>query len=226
VVSFGGTNLVAISGQFLDDAVAAQLPADLQPLAQKALARRAAIPAHEFVMPDAPTLNYQRMESNYDLYMWRIFVPAANEMNDGDAVRVNTDLQRLARAIIWLRPMEYATWLAKAYRRAVWKLAGDFVASPLGVVLVSLGAILLLQRTIFWQPRQFDAVPEGHRKGAAMVLILSVLYAAAHTATTILVCPPLGRMTDAAGVLLPALAMSGVLLLAMAGRDSDATRAP
>jgi hypothetical protein len=205
VVSFGGYNLIGIAGQFLDKDVEQRLPADLQPIASKAIELRKTIQFAGPGLPESERLNYDRMEWRYDNTIWNVFTPAAEEALHGHENReLNSTLKRLATEIIKLRPREYATWIGKAVRQGTKKLVSDAVLNP--VNLAALFVLLALQACVMWRgtvvPRDLAA--------PAVLLMLAVAYVAANLAVVIPVCPPLGRMTDAAGVLISAPLLAAV----------------
>ncbi|SFI08804.1 hypothetical protein [Planctomicrobium piriforme] len=200
IVSFGGYNLIGVTGQFLDAELVPQLPADLQPLANAALARKTALPADEFPLPHEPRLHYMRMEVGYDVYIWKLFVPAAQEVSGNNAAAVNTQLKQLGAALAILRPRDYVTWLLKAARQALFKLLGDFTLNYAGGPMMMGTAVLAILATLRkWSNPAVAATPEG-MKIINILFCLVALYAGLSLLLVILVCPPLGRMTDAAAI--------------------------
>jgi hypothetical protein len=204
IVSFGGYNLIGIAGQFLDDDVARQLPDDLQPLAAAALQRRSRFPFSE-----AERLLYDRMESRYDDTIWNVFTPAARDLFGDDHRRLNSELKRLAVEIIKVRPRDYAVWLAKATRQGVRKLVSDFVLNPASLAMLLTVIVLQVTATVKDRPGPADECAIASRITATLFLV-AILYAAASLIVVIIVCPPLGRMTDAAAVLLGAPLMAAI----------------
>lgn len=202
VVSFGGYNLVGIVGQFLDGEQVARLPSDLHPLARLAVEHRERLPANSLQMVELDQLNYLRIENNYDVTIWKIFTPAAQELYGNDASQVNTQLRRLATATLQLGPRKYAVWLAKAFRHGIYKLISDITLNPFGlVVIVVAGCIGILRLARTWRNRSILAASTT-APVIESLFVLTFCYAALNLLETILVCPPLGRMTDAAAVLL------------------------
>ncbi|WP_010581621.1 hypothetical protein [Schlesneria paludicola] len=211
VVSFGGYNLVGIAGQFLGSEQVAQLPADLQPLARLALNYRDQLPANSLQMLDADKLNYLRIENNYDVTIWHVFTPAARELYGNDPSVMNTQLRKLATATLQSESRSYAVWLAKALRQGVYKIVSDFVLNPFGLmvtVIATSAAILRLART--WQ-RRVVHTPTTVAHVTEILFVMTFFYAVMNLVETILVCPPLGRMTDAAAVMLMPLATALML---------------
>lgn len=206
VVSLGGYNLIGISGQFLDDFVLHDLPEHLQPLGQGALENRLRM-ADQLAMPDADPLNYMRMESQYDDTLWRIFVPAAEDVLGKDSHdAVNSQLKDMAKAIIRQRPTEYLTWLVKAFRRGMEKLASEFMLNPASLVLFlcTLAAILWgIVRSFHGQEQPFML-----SRATGLLFLIAVLFALMKLAVVILVSIPIGRMTMAMGLFVPVVFMA------------------
>lgn len=210
LVSFGGYNLIGVSGQWLDEKLLFELPAASRPLAELALERQRLIREQ---LPDshaADRMNYMTMEMRYDETIWRVFQPAAEELYGNDHRRINAELRRLASALVRARPKLYAIWLAKSARQAVRITVSDFVTNPVYLLLTITCVVVQIARILFSAmagPRLETTVitresPEG------TLFLLAVSYAALQLLLVILVCPPLGRMTDAAAVLLPTILMS------------------
>lgn len=202
VVSFGGYNQIGVVGQFLEPGDVDALSADLQPLASAALRRRrqgapAAPPAD-----DLPRLNYTRMETHYDQTIWGEFVPAARELWGDDPGRINSQLRRLAAELIVRHPLDYAVWLAKATRQGAKKVLWDFADNPFTLALLLL-ALLKVCRPAFVRAGASGGIPGETANGRGW-LGLALAYLVLALAVVIPVCPPLGRMTDAAAVLLAA----------------------
>lgn len=200
IVSFGGYNLIGVAGQFLDAEGVQALSPDLKPIAEAALERREAVTFAGPDLPESQRLNYDRIEWRYDDTIWRVFTPAAEQVVGREPVAVNSALKRLAIEILRQHPRDYAIWLAKATRQGVRKLVADWVLNPVG-----LAAILLLitcQVLVTARCGTSPSLVDGRPSPAAVLLLTAVVYAAVNLAVVIPVCPPLGRMTDAAGVLL------------------------
>jgi hypothetical protein len=201
VVSFGGYNLVGISGQFLDEETLNELPEHLKPLARKALEKRGQM-QDQLAMPEAHRLNYLRMEQQYDDHIWRIFVPAAEEvLGEESNALINTQLRETATALIFARPRDYLIWLAKAFRRGMETLVSDVVLNPVSLVLflsmllaVFIGVVGFLNGC---EPPFFLSRQTG------VLFLIAFLFAAMKLAVVILVCIPIGRMTMAMGLFVP-----------------------
>jgi hypothetical protein len=220
VVASGGFNAIGIAGQFLDESLVNSLSEDLQPLAKAALTRLSVQPEVDpALMSDAPVLNYQRLENRYDYTIWDTFYPAAEQSGPRDVSSVNSRLRRLAQEIIRHRPTMYAVYLAKAFRRAVFKIVGDSVLNPYCLLLCVLIGVVVVIRTLTPARERKRSMPQtpfaadrrqtGDGFNVLSVMTLTTLsYAALQMAIVILVCPPLGRMTDAMALFVPALLMA------------------
>ena len=218
LVSFGGYNLIGISGQWLDEHMLPELPVASRPLAELALQRQHLIREQT---PDAPVLdpmNYMTLEMRYDETIWRVFQPAAEELYGADYRRINSELRRLASTLVRIRPKLYVLWLAKSARQAVRLVVSDLVTNPAYLLLTVLCVLAQFARTLTSSmassekssmpvppPKMNEA---SHGEPGETLFLLVVSYAAFQLLLVILVCPPLGRMTDAAAVLLPTLLMN------------------
>ena len=213
LVSFGGYNLVGVSGQWLDAVELSELPADLRPLAELALKRQRLVREQASNAQAGDRMNYMTLESRYDATIWGVLQPAAEELYGADHRLINTELRRLASALVWARPKLYAIWLAKSARQAVRLVVSDLVANP-AYLLLTVACVLaqiarILTSATGPTPRLRSETGETNHEGPEGVLfLLAVLYAWLQLLLVILVCPPLGRMTDAAAVLLPTVLTS------------------
>ena len=210
LVSFGGYNLIGLSGQWLDEKVLPELPVASRPLAERALKRQRLVREQTLDAHVGDRMNYTTLEMRYDETIWHVFQPAAEELYGADNRRINTELRRLATALVLARPKLYALWLAKSVRQAVRIVVSDLVTNPV-YLLLTITCVLaqiasnLAPSVARPQPRTVEpdrASPDGS------LFLLAVPYAALQLLLVILVCPPLGRMSDAAAVLLPTILMS------------------
>jgi hypothetical protein len=201
LVAFGGYNLVGVSGQFLRTEDAPRLAEDLRPIAQSVLSMResGALPRSPF--EKEPPLHYLRMETGYDITIWSEFVPAAKQHGADSALTTNRNLSRIGKSLVLLHPRDYAIWIMKATRQAVKKLAWDLFDN-----VAYLGATLLLIAGFVFRSLGLGGFKSDAATSQTLVLwtlgLIVVCYAALSLAIVIPVCPPLGRMTDAAGVFL------------------------
>jgi len=205
VVSFGGYNLIGISGQFLDGALVERLPADLQPLARAALEEQRRLEVLGAPMADADRTNYMRMELRYDMTIWRVFTPAARKLYGDDHRQVNTQLRRLATSIIRARPYNYGLWLVKSLRQRLRKTVSDFVVNPVYFLLTLTVMCAQLFYTLLseFKPHRVLSAHTRPPNATGILFVVSVSYAASKLLLVVTVCPPIGRMTDAVWVILP-----------------------
>ena len=198
IVSSGGYNQVGIAGQFLEARDLDELSTDLRPTAEAVLAQRDARKSPAGPYTDLPRLNYMRMEYWYDYTIWGEFVVAAEQTVGDDHMLVNTRLRRLAGELIRLHPRDYAVWLIKAVRQAAKKVLWDFADNPVGLLLLLLSVGTVCRPGFL--ARFSTADPEIRFRDTRMLLVVALTYLVLNLTVVILVCPPLGRMTDAAAV--------------------------
>jgi hypothetical protein len=213
VVSFGGYNLAGVSGQFLDQDLVAELPEQYRPLAIAALEQRTQLPPGTLHMTDADPLNYMRMERNYDITIWSVMTPAAQSLYGDDNRKVNRELKNFSAELIYQRPGRYAVWIVKSLRQAVRKLLADFAVNPFGLLLILTAAPLLVLVVVKSWWRSSNGNPPRCEDTTRVLFIASFCYAAFSVVETILVCPSLGRFTDAAALLFPAVGAAVVVQL-------------
>ncbi|MBX3440829.1 MAG: hypothetical protein KF774_00380 [Planctomyces sp.] len=203
IVSFGGYNLIGVAGQFLDAQHVKLLPDRMRPLAEAAVERQSALWPADHPGAHEDRLNYARLEARYDDTIWKVYAPIAEERSDGNNAEVNSRLRELATSIIRARSRDYATWLTKASRQAARKLAADFILNPWSLLAALL--LISLELAVILRGRHTTAAPS---RGTKVLFLIAFLYSVFSLAVVVPVCPPLGRMTDAAGLFLPPLFIS------------------
>jgi hypothetical protein len=202
LVSFGGYNLIGVTGQYLDEPLAAELSSDLQPVARRALEIRDSLPGWE------PPADYYAMERMYNSTVWQIFVPAAGEEHSGDPVAVNRTVGAIAREIAARRPADYFRWLRWAVREGVIALLFLTWSSKPGLLCL---AVLLACELRDLLRRDAPRPPPSTEDQTAARLARQVLvwtavgFALAKLALVVLVEIPNHRYMTAAAVFLPAL---------------------
>ncbi|HUQ72541.1 MAG TPA: hypothetical protein VM165_23640 [Planctomycetaceae bacterium] len=210
LVSFGGFNLIGIAGQFLSPELVAELPSNLQPLAQDMLARKQALIDPELARREWSPRSYIAVETHYDTAMWKVFTPAATELCGSDPACVDQQGRDLASAIIRQRPALYANWLLRAFRQAIRVVTSEFVMNLFSLALIAIG--LLIETRYTWLRRRGPtvSVPLDDRYFEAVHVqgLIAVSFALSKIALVILVAPPLGRFMDAAGIFLPSVAIA------------------
>jgi hypothetical protein len=203
LVSFGGYNLIGISGQFLDEELVDELSPKSRPLAQAIVERRRG--AGWWSAPR----DYAAMEAMYNPLIWEAAVPAAEELYGEDAVAVNRAVSGLAWEIIRRRPARYARWLVRAGREGISRLLQVFITDP-GVRL-ALFVLLLIQLVIVarrWRSGRLPISPAASDRGFVEVnglLWLALGFATAKLLLVILVEPPLQRYLAPATACAPPL---------------------
>ena len=211
LVSFGGNNFAGTIGVFLTPSMVSELPRDLRPLAHVAIQNRNKLAARDPEYSSEPTLEYMEIENRFDFNTWQVFVPAAQHFYGDDQLRVNASLRRLAVAIIWCRPGDYAIWLAKAAWRGICVTLLDLAQNP--VYLAMLAGLLvvharLVVRRLRLAPEARSALLEDSRDSHFAfnaLLLFAMLFAGMKLLLIITTTPPLGRFMDAAGVFFPAV---------------------
>ncbi|WP_437225146.1 hypothetical protein SH661x_003935 [Planctomicrobium sp. SH661] len=200
IVAFGGYNLIGISGQFMDEKTLPLISEELRPLAQAAMNRLRSIPLRDFQYVELGPTSYIRMESNSDLFIWSVFTPAAHEVYGDDPVLVNTQLKRLGLELVEKHPRLYVIWLLKASRQCIFKLLGDFVFNPMGGLLTFVGVVFISLHIVTRWIWKSKIIPYRTFENAGLLFVIAAAYAAMSLILVIVVCPPIGRMTDAAGL--------------------------
>lgn len=202
IVSFGGGNILGIAGQFLQPADIPSLSQEFQGIASRAIERRDSGELKVGAFDDLPTSNYMRMEDRYDLTIWHIFSDAESGEVERDPVKWNSQSRRLAVELIRLHPREYLLWLIKATRQAVRKVLWDFADNGYAFGLLVMGLGVLLVKSCYW--KHGNRLVLANSDTFRILTLFAVVYGAMNLAVVIPVCPPLGRFTDAATVLLAA----------------------
>lgn len=204
LVSFGGYNLVGITGQFVDESLARELPDEWQPFAQRILERRQQEPGWE------PPADYYAMERMFNRTVWTICVPAARDAASDDPVRVNQLLSGFSGVVLSLRPASYLTWLRWALREGS--------AAILWLSLVNKASLacllLLLACEIVDLVRGPSATPglamdlkaaEAARRARQVLFVTALGFALAVLLLVVLVEVPNHRYMTPASVFVPAL---------------------
>ena len=128
-VSFGGYNIIGITGQLLDEPLVRELSADNHLLAEEILRARQRHPGYE------PPTSFLAMERMYNVTVWELSVPAAQRLYAGDTVAVNRALRDLSFEVLQRRPTGYVRWLCLNTLHAVSESA-KLLATNVAVLLV------------------------------------------------------------------------------------------
>ena len=203
LVSFGGYNLIGISGQLLEPELVSDLPESTRQLAREILARR---PLHtRWREPE----DGAAMEELYNVTVWEISIPAARRLYGDQPVKVNRAVGELAREIIRLRPAAYARWLAWATRTGIRRMLSLLIIDP-GTRLCLVG-LTLIEGVVLFRRWKYGILPppvtpndrafiETH-----VLLWLAVAFAATKLLLVILVETPLERYLASSVVFAPPL---------------------
>lgn len=226
LVSFSGNNLAGVVGVFLTAEMVPELPADLRPLAKAALERRRQVAESDPSFSAAFTLDYMEIEKRFDASTWRVFVESARGIYGDDQKQINSQLRRLATAIVRARPKYYLIWLGKAAWRGVYMIVSEIVANPMYLLLLGLLAAVH-GRYVVLRLRALAGAQRGARRGmaqpgssaesereelieASTLLLVAISFAATKLLLVIITSPPLGRFMDPAGVFLPTVIVAAI----------------
>lgn len=213
LVSFGGINLMGITGSMLTPEVVPRLPEEHRPLAQAMIDRR-----REVGYEIAPAYDFREWRRLYNANIFYIGMKAARALPGrqrgevgGLWVDANRRFTGLSWALIRLQPGLYARWLRDATGVFVERMAASVMARVAALLLaVSVVAAALARalgrRLPKWAPRAGLPGPRGI--GVALV---SLAYAATATLLVVLVESPIDRYVFAAELLVP----SGLVALGL-----------
>jgi hypothetical protein len=215
VVSFGGTQLIGVTGQFLTEEMIPQLPDELQTLAHNSYDKKRDLIDTPNSERGLDPLAYSTMESNCDTAIYYVFLPAASELYGDDFKLIHQRLSQLATAILRAEPRLYALWLAKAFRQGIRKIVSEFVMNLFSFSVVCL--LILVEGWYVFQRRLLQ--PDGSYHPLKQVSdryfvpvyvlgVLAVVFAISNLALVVLIVPPFDRYMDAAGVFLPVVAVA------------------
>lgn len=214
LVSFGGYSTSGITSTLLDESLIADLPEEQKLLAAEILRRakaNVAISRH-FRGIDRPHY-YQDRYDLLPVYVWDINVPAALEMHDGDEVRANAELRALSSEIIKRRPLEYAKWMAQAFKNGsiemVERCLRNRLTFCLTAMLICLFGISCVQRHRFERDNQTCS----WRVCLPAMFLIALSFAFARLGLVVMVGRPVPRYLDTASVFVPVLLTGAVAYL-------------
>jgi hypothetical protein len=176
-------------------------------LASEILRRRAVLKGYQ---PDADFLT---MEACFSDIVWKVAVPATDEVYGNDRVTGNDALTRFSYEIIRRRPGAYARWLIGNAKHSVRQINFLLLLDP-GSALVFAVLLLTHLAALLAGPAAPRASPPAAPEAAVrfreahLLLWTALAFVAAKTALVILVEPAIDRyMTGAITFLPPALAV-------------------
>lgn len=117
LVSFGGYNIVGITGQLLRAEHVPHLSKPSRELAERILVERSQ--RTDWDSSGA----FDRVSQQFNPMVWEIAVPIASELEGGEAKKINASLSRFSREVLMVAPKEYCIWLLRAIKHATIELA-------------------------------------------------------------------------------------------------------
>jgi hypothetical protein len=202
LVSFGGYNVIGVAGQLLDESTAQDVPDDLRPLATSILQRRERLSNWE--SPDS----FLAMERTFNPTVWDVSVPAARQLYDGDAVKMNQQLTRLSFQILARHPGAYLRWLVWNVKHGLIQLVGLLAKDK--ATLVCFAVLLLTHFKNLIQRRDARAKCASDDEAiirftqSHLLLWLALGFAVGKLLLVVLVEPANDRYMTGAMVFLPA----------------------
>ena len=201
LVSFGGYNIIGITGQLLNRESVSQLKQDVQPLALEILEQREERSDWE------TQLRFSKFESQYNPMVWEIAVPLAKKRYDNDSRRMNYELSSLSQEIIKVSLFRYLYWLALGANHAAMECIDLTFSNPMSVIAI---VIMLVCHALRWhhadrrQPiRKVWACDREYQT----IVWLGIGYAVCSLSLVILVEIPISRYCAPASVFFPSLLM-------------------
>jgi hypothetical protein len=213
LVSFGGMNLIGVGGQFLNDETIANVPAHLQPLADKMLEIR----KNDDHWPDDHAryrLSFRQAETLYNPVIYNHFLAAYDSLPNINHTSMDASQKggALAWSLIRSRPNLYACWIGDAYRTGLFRLPTLSWYLPLHTlnmlllaVLGTLGLIRFIQRCWLGRVAAGEVRTPGLRFVCGCVLLVGISFALSKLLLICLVEAPLPRYLDAVYMFLPTL---------------------
>ena len=205
LVSFGGTSLLGISGQFLTESMVSSLPEHLQPLATAAIRRRTLDPEWQTMHVEDGRLHFGLAENLYDPTIYRHFGPAVKDVwPQGDYSSANVKMGEMAKCLICARPELYACWIGDAFWAAVQRIP----QLPRVKYSIVLGLIALLGWvSITWKlPIQETEKQTDVQYALQIMGLLALMFTLAKVLQVVVVEMPLSRYLEAAAVFIPPFA--------------------
>jgi hypothetical protein len=182
------------------------MPAAVQPLAGAIGILRQARAAVSPDFPAQPTSSYMVIEGQFDAAAWEVCVPAAREHCGAGWPEINRSLLEYSAAVIRCRPGAYANWLAKAFVRGWYMIVSELIMNPIYLtvmlLLCAVQAVMVVQLKRSPTP-VMRSLPDRSFWEFNTLALVALSFALAKVLFVILTTPPLGRFTDAAGMLLP-----------------------
>jgi hypothetical protein len=211
LVSFGGYNIIGITGQFLQTEDIPMLSPDLQETAQEILKRRDQSAIYALQQGD----RFWDMLERFNPMVWQIAAPIFEEKGIS-TLETNRQLTRLSRQLIGLHWQEYAWWLLANGRHGMRLTAMLVGASPGLRLLIAIGiawvawCYLPLNR-LRKEPAAIRAEINSYSgKGMRLLLWMAIGMVCGNVLLVILVEPTIERYMAVSSVLPTALAALAV----------------
>lgn len=124
LVSFGGYNIVGITGQLLQAEQLSHLSEPSRELAERILAERSNRPDWD------SSGGFDRVSQQFNPMVWEIAVPIASDLEGGETKKINARLSRFSREVIIADPTAYCVWLLRAIKHAAVELTRSVGGNP------------------------------------------------------------------------------------------------
>jgi len=205
LVPSSGFMSIGVVGQFLDEGLVLQLPADLKPIASRALARRQELP-HLHVASLLEMENRGQIEARHvatTLMFIDLVAPSYLELDREQGDR----LSRLARKIIELRPRLYALQVAKEFRAGlkVSLFKHDVSVVMLLIILTVQVLAIVTGRRPGWSTVPPHLVGPDAVRAFSLMFLIAFSFCLSKLLLVVLILPPVERYLVAAGVFMPSL---------------------
>ncbi|MEG3638308.1 hypothetical protein [Magnetococcus sp. PR-3] len=208
LVSATGIPLMGIAGSLITQDLVPQLSEEVQPLAQTLVDNRKKT---QYEVPFS-TLGWIRYGEWYRQYDWNNFnsgvMQHALRMNNGNWVKMDRAMQKLAIEVFKLRFSLYTKWLMAASGDALGVLLRRDFNMQVTALMWLLAAMVYHAGRAIWV-RQYNRIPPVRSTQAvwesSVIFTLSMLYLGMSTLLIILSAPPIERYLYNSAAFLPGL---------------------
>lgn len=208
LVSFGGYNLVGLTTPQLTRETLPALSPESRPLAEAILHRIGQNPPRPEPGDDQKRLVFgYRIHPagawrHYNEYIWRITVPAAEQLHGADPVRVNAALSRLSRELILIHPGDYFRWVVTGVVESLIYVSDRLILSEYTLTILFLIVLWRLYLALKTGMNRFPS--QGHHHlGVLSVVALATFLPL--TLLVVLVEPPMDRYLRATSIFIQPL---------------------
>lgn len=216
LVSFGGINLIGITGSMLSPAVVRELPQRDRPLARAFLAGR-----REQGLKGHGRYHFDRWVGEYNINVWTVAFKATEKLyrRPDQTMRQfwvdsNRRFTRLSFAVLRVRPGLYRRWLSDAAKTAFIRIGGErlFRWALTGLALSSVLRLLWMAGARWRRPGSAGAT-EPRRCASLDLALVAGSYLAASLLLIIAVEPPVNRYIFAAALFVPSALLAAAVEL-------------